>query len=287
VTGITIDKAREISVFKAAIFLFSQLTPQAQRALLSGKFLSVKIARGAYTKTIKNKVLPSVPTKVSDFFDDPVMDFFAYFVKSAFDEWAFAEYGRQPWVYAGVQFLGDHLYIATLAYLTAKKYGHPQAGWVHASILEVQIVAERLAAVGVSYYGLLQDRQTAVGSFSGLISRGASIALAEQTGLLSAQLRASGYSVERTLESLAAAVSGTDIPEFRSVADKLLRAQAMRLQAGGSPTAEVKRLTSEAVALADKLDHERRLSQKVFVTAFGSYSNTTRAVVQILGLPGV
>ncbi len=287
VAGIVIDKTLEISVHKAAVFLFSKLTPQAQRALLSGKFMKLKIIQGAYTKTINKTIMPSVPTRVLDFFDDPFMDFLAYFFKSLVDDELWERYGDNPAKYAGMQFLGDHIYIAILASLSASKHGHPQLIAVHVMLLEVEIVVERLGAVAWSFYGLLQDRQAAVASFAGLLARGASITLAERSKLLSAELRSRGYSVERTLDNIAAAVSGTDIPEFRSVAVRLLAAQVFRLESGGGPSDEVKRLTSEALIVADRLDRERTFVEKISIKSFGSYEKTARSLIFILGLPEV
>lgn len=276
-----LQKDQEIAIRVAYLALFRSLPLQAQRQLLTGKFLDARFFAPAYRTSI-DRLLKKPP--LISYFDYGIGNFFVDMIKAAYDAWlaATALNADAPWTYAMLQASGDQIYVGLNLLLVPKPLTTPQARALEALFLETQITVQHLESVTASLIALRRERQETVGSWAISIQKSASVALLQEVGL-----QASGSTkvgLDSVLTTVKNVVAGSDILRFDEIVRLIYGAQLERLRAGAVNTAEVTRVVNQALNLAAQLDGRRSLLDKLYITTYGSYSDTAYSLLQILNL---
>ncbi len=274
-----VNQAKSWAFRKAFVVQFRGLSRSVQINLLSRAFLKPQFTLQPFKKAAMAYI--NSPSAVPLL----LVDIFASAIRDAYSEWAIANYQDAPVAYALVQGYGDQMYVGLMATLTAIATGQPVAGWMEAFYLESEITAFRLAAVGQYWFQLTRERKAAVASIAQLIISATSASFARQQGYLPAGSRVRAFDESAIAASVRETVASSDIPEFDRIARLVYQAQSSKLASAMQSTTFYMTQSLAALALADELDRQRPAGTKYWITAFGSYRETTTTMLTALNLP--
>ena len=273
------NEAKSLAFRKVFEELFKSLPRRVQLSLFSRGFLKEEFATQPFKKSAMEYI--NSPSAVPLF----LVGVFADAVREAYGDWAKANYQDSPWTYAIVQGYGDQMYVGLLATLTAIAKGQSEAGLWEALILESEITATRLYEVGQYSFLLSKERKSAVASIAQLILSASSASFARQQGFLPPASRVHAFDETAVASSVRQTVISSDIPSFDRVARLIYQARMAKLASYNQSTTFYRTQSLAALALADDLDRQRPPGVKYWITAFGSYKETTTTILTALNLP--